>query len=400
MKTLVVNFPLLALYLLMPWHDAGQDPGRFRIVPVFPDQAELDSANIDSDSELYRFIRFFLFLLPEEFSHHLSLEALKWLHRCKLSWLLRPKSERLPVSLFGLNFPNPVGLAAGLDKNGDYLDALGALGFGFVEIGTVTPKPQPGNPKPRLFRLPEHEAIINRMGFNNKGLDYVVERLKSRHYRGIVGVNIGKNYATPVTAALSDYLLCLRGVYAHADYVVINLSSPNTPGLRSLQFGESLHELLAALKKEQADLQEHYRKYVPLLVKISPDLEPADIEQIAAAFLLHGIDGVIATNTTIARGEALQGTAKGREAGGLSGAPLTAQATWVLTQLKRALAGKIPVIGVGGIMDGASGLAKLQAGATLLQIYTGFIYHGPALIAAIVEQLQTDRQNAASEAER
>jgi len=336
---------------------------------------------------LFRIVRFFLFLLPAETSHELGLSGLRLLHQCGLLGLLRPALpeqllEQLPeqaVRLWGLTFPNPVGLAAGLDKNADYLDALGALGFGFVEVGTVTPKPQEGNPKPRLFRLARERAIINRMGFNNKGVDHLVARLQQRRYKGIVGVNIGKNLTTAVEHAGDDYLCCLRKVYGLADYVVVNLSSPNTPGLRKLQFGEHLEQLLAVLMAERGRLALQYNKTVPLLVKIAPDLSDEEIIGIAESFRKHAIDGVIATNTTLAR-TGVEGATHAAEAGGLSGAPLTAVSTRVLAQLCQALAGSMPVIGVGGITQGDDALMKLRAGAALVQIYSGFIYSGPALV--------------------
>lgn len=314
--------------------------------------------------------------------------GLKLLHRLGLSKLLWKQLPEQPLEVFGIYFPNPVGLAAGLDKNGDYIDALGALGFGFIEVGTVTAKPQLGNPKPRLFRLPEYQAIINRMGFNNKGVSHLVERLKSRRYQGIIGVNIGKNLSTPVEKALDDYLICFREVYAYADYIVVNLSSPNTPGLRNLQFAEQLDELLLALKTEQKALHKQHNKYVPLLVKIAPDLSVEEIQQIAASFLNYGIDGVVATNTTISR-EAVSASTISSEAGGLSGAPLAEQSNRVVSTLNVALQGKIPVIGVGGIVNAETARARLKAGAQLLQIYTGFIYQGPALIKDIINSLSS-----------
>ena len=323
--------------------------------------------------------RSLLFLLPAELSHDLGLKSLRFLHRVGLLGLLRPVVPRRPLSVFGLLFNNPVGLAAGLDKNADYLDALGALGFGFIEVGTVTPKPQPGNPKPRLFRLRRERAIINRMGFNNKGVDHLVEQLKRRRYQGVVGVNIGKNLATSVENAAQDYLVCLQKVYSCADYVVVNLSSPNTPGLRSLQFGIQLEQLLATLKAEQQNLAQLHRKHVPLLLKIAPDLTAEEIISIAISLRKYALDGVIATNTTLSRG-GVEGSVHAGEAGGLSGAPLTDAATLVLGQLASALEGTMPIIGVGGIMDGKDAEARITAGATLVQLYTGFIFAGPSLI--------------------
>jgi dihydroorotate dehydrogenase len=323
--------------------------------------------------------RSLLFLLPAELSHDLGLRGLSFLHRFGLLGLFRPNVPNLPVTAFGLQFANPVGLAAGLDKNADHIDALGALGFGFVEVGTVTPRPQPGNPLPRLFRLRRERAIINRMGFNNKGVDHLVAQLKRRRYQGVVGVNIGKNLTTAVENAAQDYLLCLQKVYEYADYVVVNLSSPNTPGLRSLQFGVQLEQLLATLKNEQQKLAQRYGRHVPLLLKIAPDLTAEEIISIAASVRKNTLDGVIATNTTLSRA-GIEGSVYAAEAGGLSGAPVMAAATSVLSQLVAALEGSMPVIGVGGIMQGQDAAAKLAAGATLVQLYTGFIYAGPPLI--------------------
>ena len=338
-------------------------------------------------SFLYSIVRPILFLLPAETSHDLGLKALRLLHSIGLVALLKPSIPAVPTRVFGLEFSNPVGLAAGLDKNADYLDALGALGFGFVEVGTVTPRPQDGNPKPRMFRLAREHAIINRMGFNNKGVDHMVEQLKTRQYRGIVGVNIGKNLTTKVENAVDDYLLCLRKVYAHADYIAVNLSSPNTPGLRSLQFGEQLEALLKTLQAERQLLSAQQQRLVPLLLKIAPDLTPAEVAGSADTVRKAGIDGVIATNTTLSRVGVEQSPHRD-EAGGLSGAPLTQGSTAVLMQLAKALDGSMAVIGVGGIMQGADAVAKRQAGAALVQIYSGFIYRGPALIAESARALQ------------
>jgi dihydroorotate dehydrogenase len=334
-------------------------------------------------SLLFRIFRCFLFLLPAESSHELGLKGLRLLHRCGLSGLLRPTLPGCPVRVFGLDFPNPVGLAAGLDKNADYLDALGALGFGFIEVGTVTPKAQPGNPKPRLFRLIPERALINRMGFNNKGVEHLVKQLGERRYRGIVGVNIGKNLSTPVEQAVDDYLYCLRRVYPLADYVVVNLSSPNTPGLRKLQFGTQLETLLQQLDAERQRLAAEHGRQVPLLVKIAPDLADEEIAAIAATFRHHAIDGVIATNTTLSR-YGVENSPWQAEAGGLSGAPLSEAAGRVQASLCQALAGTIPVIAVGGIMQGEDAATRLANGASLVQLYTGFIYGGPALLQAAV----------------
>lgn len=330
----------------------------------------------------YKVARQLLFSLPTETSHHLALSAIDVAARLHLTHCFLPKLVA-PVDLFGLTFKNPVGLAAGLDKNGDHIDALASLGFGFIEIGTVTPRPQPGNPKPRLFRLPEKLAIINRMGFNNKGVDHLVEQVKRAKYDGVLGINIGKNFDTPVEQALSDYLICLEKVYEHADYVVINISSPNTQGLRSLQYGESLDELLGGMKSAQQRLAQEHGKTVPLLVKIAPDLEPEEVKQIAGQFKKHQIEGIIATNTTLSR-EGVSHLPHGNEQGGLSGAPVFEKSTQVLKQLCDELAGAIPVIGVGGIVQGQQVRAKQDAGAALVQIYSGFIYQGPRLIADCV----------------
>ena len=327
---------------------------------------------------LYPLLRNALFALSPETSHHVSLDLIGAAERLKLTPYLF-KQAHAPVEIMGLQFKNSVGLAAGLDKNGDYIAGLGALGFGFIEVGTVTPRPQPGNPKPRLFRIEEREAIINRMGFNNKGVDHMVKRIQNSRYDGILGVNIGKNFDTPVENAMEDYLICLRKVYPYADYVVINISSPNTPGLRSLQFGESLDKLLNGLKEEQQVLEKKYLKYVPLVLKIAPDMTDEEVGLVAGKLLSHSMDGVIATNTTIGR-EGVENFAASEEAGGLSGGPVFAKSTNVLRKLAEALGGKCPIIGVGGIMQSDDAVEKIRAGASLVQIYTGFIYHGPALI--------------------
>jgi dihydroorotate dehydrogenase len=292
----------------------------------------------------------------------------------------------------GIDFPNPVGLAAGLDKNGDYIEGLAARGFGFIEIGTITPRPQPGNPQPRLFRLPQASAIINRMGFNNKGVDYLIDRVKAaqpflQKNNIVLGINIGKNKDTPAENAVDDYLICMRKAYRYASYITVNLSSPNTPGLRDLQFGEPLKQLLARLKQEQQLLAVQYGRYVPLAVKIAPDMAIDDIREVAAALIDNQLDGVIATNTTIAR-DAVKDLPHGNEAGGLSGAPLTKKSTEVIRSLAQELNGKLPIIGVGGIMSGADATEKFAAGAKLVQVYTGFIYRGPALVGEAVSAVR------------
>ncbi len=332
---------------------------------------------------MYKLLRDLLFLLPTETSHHLALDSLKLAGKTGLLG----KPVALPgkaVTVMGIEFPNPIGLAAGLDKNGDYMDALGALGFGFVEIGTVTPRPQPGNPKPRLFRLPEAQAIINRMGFNNHGIDYLLEQVSKARYQGILGINIGKNFDTAVENAADDYLIGLRKAYPHAHYVTINISSPNTPGLRSLQYGDELKRLLVTLREEQAKLAQEHGRYVPVAIKVAPDLNEAEIRDMAEVFSSVEIDGLIATNTTLDKA-AVQGLPHGEEQGGLSGKPLTQHSTEVIRQFRADMASQIPIIGVGGILSGADAQAKLAAGASLVQVYSGFIYRGPALVRECVE---------------
>ena len=338
---------------------------------------------------MYSLLRRLLFTLPTETSHDVSLSSLDALERMGLIGLLGHDVASDPRHVMGLTFPNPVGLAAGLDKNGDHIDALAALGFGFLEIGTVTPRPQPGNPQPRLFRLPKANAIINRMGFNNKGIDYLVERVKEAKFRGILGINIGKNFDTPVERAVDDYLICMRKAYPHASYITVNLSSPNTPGLRDLQFGEPLNKLLAALKAEQSVLTELHSVYVPLAVKIAPDMIEEDVDMVAKALIDNGIDGVIATNTTIDK-RAVSHLPHGDEAGGLSGEPVRQKSTKVIARLAQALEGHMPIIGVGGIDSGETALEKQQAGASLVQVYTGFIYRGPVLVPECVNALKKD----------
>ncbi len=327
----------------------------------------------------YAYLQSLLFRFQPETAHALSMRGLDIGELTGLSPLLLTRVEA-PVQVMGLDFPNAVGLAAGLDKNAEHIDGLAALGFGFIEVGTVTPRPQAGNPKPRMFRIPEHRAIINRMGFNNKGVDYLLQQVDRSRYQGILGINIGKNFDTPVERATDDYLLCLRKVYSRASYVAINVSSPNTPGLRALQFGESLHTLLAALKQEQSRLAGYYGRYVPIAVKIAPDMQPEEIGLVAQALIKYGMDGVIATNTTLER-TGVQNSALASQAGGLSGAPLRQRSTQVITSLAQALAGQVPIIGVGGICDGAGAREKVVAGASLVQVYSGFIYRGPALIS-------------------
>ena len=322
---------------------------------------------------------------PEK-AHDLTINWLKYsqsnLLRCTYAQTVKSK----PVTVFGLEFDNPVGLAAGLDKNGECIQAFGKMGFGFVEVGTVTPKPQPGNDKPRLFRLPEKHAIINRMGFNNKGVDYLVEQAKKADFKGILGINIGKNKATPDQDALNDYLICLDKVYQYADYITVNISSPNTPGLRNLQYGEALDALLTGLKQRQNFLAEANGKYKPLLVKIAPDLTDEEIRSIGQSLVTAGIDGVIATNTTLDR-ESVKGLEHAKEAGGLSGSVLTDKSLHVTKVLADVLEQRLPIVGVGGIDSPTTAKARLEAGASLIQIYSAMIYQGPKLVKDIVDAL-------------
>jgi len=334
---------------------------------------------------LYPLARTALFALDAEVAHDLALHSLQKLGKLHLAGLLGRRSSA-PLEVMGLKFDNPVGLAAGLDKNGEYIDALAALGFGFIEVGTVTPRPQPGNPKPRIFRLKQQQALINRLGFNNQGLDAFLANVQAAKYNGVLGLNIGKNADTPIDRAVDDYVTCLRGVYPHASYVTVNISSPNTKGLRDLQAAAQLERLLSTLKAEQARLAKQHRKHVPLVLKIAPDLDLKAIREIAALTLENGFEAMIATNTTIAR-DAVRDHPLAQEAGGLSGRPLFSPSTEVLRELVRALKGNIPVIGVGGILSGADARAKINAGAALVQIYTGFIYCGPQLISDAVRAI-------------
>ncbi|MDL1862527.1 quinone-dependent dihydroorotate dehydrogenase [Betaproteobacteria bacterium PRO7] len=337
---------------------------------------------------LYDLARPFFFALDPETAHDLAFGGLARVHALGLTKLARPHVPADPVDAMSLRFPNPVGLAAGLDKNAAYIDALGDLGFGFIEVGTVTPLPQPGNPKPRLFRLPKAAALINRMGFNNEGLErFVANVAASRTFSaagGVLGLNLGKNAATPIENALDDYVLGLRAVYPllveRAGYVAINISSPNTKNLRSLQGGSELDALLRGLAVERARLADRHGKRVPIAVKIAPDLDDADLPRVADALVAHGMDAVIATNTTIAR-DRVAGLPHAEEAGGLSGAPLFERSTEVVRTLAAHLKGALPIVAVGGILSGADAVAKVEAGATLVQIYTGLIYRGPALVA-------------------
>lgn len=335
---------------------------------------------------MYSLARSLLFRLDAETAHGVALRGLDAAARLGLAGRLGGERVEDPVELMGLRFPNRVGLAAGLDKNADHLDALGALGFGFVEVGTVTPKAQAGNPRPRLFRLPEAGAIINRMGFNNAGVDHLVERVKASRYDGVIGINIGKNLTTPVERAVDDYLTCLGKVHAHAHYITVNISSPNTPGLRNLQFGEQLDGLLSALREEGSRLDRESGRRVPLAVKIAPDMDAAEVGLVAQCLANNAIDAVIATNTTIAR-EAVAGLPHAEEAGGLSGRPVFEASNAVIRELRRRLP-EMPIIGVGGIDSGAAALAKREAGADLVQLYSGFIYRGPALVGECARALR------------
>ena len=331
-------------------------------------------------SALYGLARPLLFALDPERVHELTLEGLQRAHDLGATRLMRVPLADEPVTVMGLVFPNPVGLAAGLDKNGAHIDALGDMGFGFIEVGTVTPRPQPGNPKPRMFRLPRAEALINRLGFNNAGVEQFVANVQRARYAGVLGLNIGKNATTPIEAALDDYRLCLAAVYPYAGYVTINISSPNTQGLRSLQQDDQLDRLLAALTAERERLAQQHGRRVPLAVKIAPDLDDSALLRIADTLVARGMDAVIATNTTIAR-EQVAGLPHAAEAGGLSGRPLRARATEVVRRLAGHLQGALPIIAVGGIVDPQDAVEKMDAGASLVQIYTGLIYRGPALVA-------------------
>jgi dihydroorotate dehydrogenase len=335
---------------------------------------------------MYSLLRPLFFSLDPEDAHNLSLRSLDLAYRLGLCRLIAGTAKDSPVSLMGLHFPNRVGLSAGLDKNGDHIDALGALGFGSVEVGSVTPRPQPGNPRPRIFRLTKANAIINRLGFNNLGVDYLVENMRRARYRGILGVNIGKNLDTPISAAEGDYLLCLERVYAYASYVTVNVSSPNTKNLRQLQAVDALDSLLAAIVRTRDRLARVHGKRMPLALKIAPDLDDDEISAIARLLVDHGIDAVIAANTTISR-EAVKDLPHGNESGGLSGAPVFDRSNHVIRQLATELAGRIPIIGAGGILSGADARAKIDAGASMVQIYSGLVFRGPRLISEIRREL-------------
>jgi dihydroorotate dehydrogenase len=338
----------------------------------------------------YPILRKILFKLDAEKAHDLSLKWLKIIHRVRLTRFL-PKPVSAPCKVMGLEFKNPVGLAAGFDKNGDYIGALATMGFGFIELGTVTPRPQPGNPFPRLFRLPKQQAVINRMGFNNKGVDYLVSRIKESSFSGIIGVNIGKNLTTDVARAHEDYLYCFQRAYPHADYVAVNISSPNTPGLRNLQLKDHLGLLLGLIQAERDKLVQKHRKYVPVVVKIAPDLSDAEILSFVEIFQNFNLDGIIATNTTLSR-EGVENSCFAHEQGGLSGAPLRNRALHVLNILKSRLDKNTTLIASGGIITADDALQRIQSGANLVQLYTGLVYSGPGLVNEAVKKMNSYRR--------
>ncbi len=341
---------------------------------------------------LYSLFRPLLFALDPEQAHRAAFDTLDRAARLHLPQIVLSRPPPSPVRVMGLDFPNRIGVAAGLDKNAEHIDGLASLGFGFIECGTVTPRAQPGNPRPRLFRLVQAEALVNRLGFNNEGVARFLQNAERASYGGILGLNIGKNFDTPNERAVHDYLTCLRAVYQRASYVTVNISSPNTKGLRDLQASDALAALLKSLKREQRMLADRHGKYTPIAVKIAPDLDDGAIDAIARLLLDHEMDGVIATNTTVAR-DGVEGLPHAQETGGLSGAPLRARATEVVRRLASALSGALPIIGVGGIMSGADAVEKIEAGASLVQVYTGLIYRGPPLVAecarAIAEHTAT-----------
>ncbi|MBS0557373.1 MAG: quinone-dependent dihydroorotate dehydrogenase [Proteobacteria bacterium] len=336
---------------------------------------------------MYALAKSFLFCLDAERAHDLALASIEAAYRTGLNPLLAAKPTALPTRVFGVDFPNPVGLAAGLDKNGAHIDALAALGFGFIEIGTTTPRAQPGNPKPRMWRLPEHLAVINRLGFNNAGVDALVRNAERARFSGVLGINIGKNKDTPNERAIDDYLFCLERVYARASYVTVNISSPNTQGLRDLQEEETLKRFIGTLRDAQERLATRHGARKPMLLKIAPDLSEPELDGIAQVLLAAKIDGLICTNTTVDRGM-IAGATHSEETGGLSGKPLFQKATFVLDGMARRLDGKIPLVGVGGILSGADAAAKIASGASLVQFYSGMIYRGPALIGKSVEAIR------------
>ena len=334
----------------------------------------------------YSLAKPFLFQIDAENAHDLTLKTLRLAEKTGVLNLYPKAPICAPREVMGLRFPNAVGLAAGLDKNGAVIDGMAALGFGFIEVGTVTPRPQPGNPKPRLFRVTQAQGIINRFGFNNLGVDNLLENVKAAKFNGILGINIGKNFDTPNEKAVDDYLLCMQKVYAYASYITVNISSPNTKNLRDLQEKDALSALLATLKSEQNKLAEQHGKYVPIALKIAPDLNLEQVNEIADLLMQHKIDGVIATNTTLAR-DAVTGMKNGAEIGGLSGAPVRNQSTVVIQQFSKCLQGALPIIGVGGILSGADAVEKIAAGASLVQVYSGLIYQGPKLVRDVCKVL-------------
>lgn len=336
--------------------------------------------------DIYSLAKPLLFQFDAEAAHDFTLKSLRLAERTGVLSLYPSAPICKPRQVMGITFPNAVGLAAGLDKNAAVIDGMAALGFGFIEVGTVTPRSQPGNPKPRLFRVKEAQGIVNRFGFNNLGVDNLIENVKSAKFKGVLGINIGKNFDTPMENAVDDYLICMRKVYAHASYITVNISSPNTKNLRALQEKEALSNLLATLKLEQTKLANLHGKYVPVTLKIAPDLEHEQINEIADLLMEHKIDGVIATNTTLAR-DIVYGMEHAEETGGLSGAPVREKSTLVIQQLSQRLQGAVPIIGVGGILSGADAVEKIAAGADLVQVYSGLIYKGPALVHDICRAL-------------
>ena len=340
---------------------------------------------------MYSLIRRALFLSDPETAHGLALEGLRLGYGVGATHLLG-RCRSLPVTVMGLQFPNPVGMAAGMDKNGDYIDALGSLGFGFIEVGTVTPRPQPGNPKPRIFRIEKANAMINRLGFNNKGVDHLVQQVKKRRFSGILGINIGKNFDTPNDKAADDYLACLEKIYPYADYITVNISSPNTRGLRDLQGVDQLDALLKTLNDRRMELAETFQKRVPLVVKVAPDLKDGQIPGMAEAVVRNAFDGLIATNTTISR-ETVKGMRYAEEQGGLSGAPLKKKANHVLAKFRMHLPREIALIGTGGITTGEDAAEKIRLGADLVQFYTGFVYSGPDLVGDCVTAIEAERSS-------
>ena len=338
---------------------------------------------------MYKLFRRILFLLPAEASHDLALFSLSITNKIGLLNLLASTPTQTPVTVMGIEFPNKVGLAAGLDKNGKYIHALSKFGFGFIEVGTVTPKSQPGNPKPRLFRIPKAHAIINRMGFNNHGIDTLIQNVnfaKDGGFDGVLGINIGKNLSTSVEDAVSDYLIGLRQAYFYADYITVNISSPNTPGLRSLQYGKELDSLLSKIKEEQMSLSLEFKKYIPIAIKVAPDLSENEVKDVAESILRNNMDAVIATNTTLDK-KVVEDLTHGDEAGGLSGEPVREMSTKVIAEFHKYLKDQIPIIGVGGIASATDAKAKFEAGASLVQVYSGLIYEGPGLVKRILKAI-------------